>query len=140
MTTPIHSLLAASAGIQAFLSDGLEGSGITFSQYTVLRILADAGEGGLPTLEVGRRMAERAPGVTRLMDRLAHRGLVARQRDESDRRQVFCRLTESGAQLISSVRERMAEREAAIFASLTRHEQAALTHMLGRVERAISEK
>ena len=51
MTTPIHSLLAASAGIQAFLSDGLEGSGLLlfypFSLFLLLCIHSIF-EGGLP--------------------------------------------------------------------------------------------
>src|ERR1700694_935671 len=71
----------------------IEPHGITLQQYNVLRILRGAGEEGLPTLVIGERMIEQTPGVTRLLDRLEAKGLVARCRGESDRRQVFCRLT-----------------------------------------------
>ena len=43
----------------------LEPRGVTMQQYNVLRILRGAGAGGLPTLEIGERMVERTPGVTR---------------------------------------------------------------------------
>ncbi|MCK7478234.1 MAG: hypothetical protein M0C28_13125 [Candidatus Moduliflexus flocculans] len=38
------------------------------------------GPDGLPTLEVGARMVEETPGITRLLDRLEAKGLVRRQR------------------------------------------------------------
>ena len=43
--------------------------GITASQYNVLRILRGAMPKGLPTLEIGTRMIERTPGVTRASSR-----------------------------------------------------------------------
>ena len=46
-------------------------------------------------------MIERAPGITRLIDRLEKKGLVARKRCTSDRRQVFCILAPAGARLLS---------------------------------------
>ncbi|HEY8013063.1 MAG TPA: MarR family transcriptional regulator, partial [Dongiaceae bacterium] len=72
----------------------------TFQQYNVLRILRGAGGEGLPTLAIGERMVEQAPGVTRLLDRLEAKGLATRSRGESDHRQVICRLTRRGHQLL----------------------------------------
>jgi DNA-binding MarR family transcriptional regulator len=83
------------------LSRVSEPHGITFQQYNVLRILRGAGEEGLPTLEIGERMVEQTPGVTRLLNRLEAKGLAARSRGESDHRQVICRLTPEGRQLLS---------------------------------------
>src|SRR5688500_3938837 len=54
----------------------VEPHGITLQQYNVLRILRGAGAEGLPTLEVGVRMIEETPGVTRLLDRLEKKALV----------------------------------------------------------------
>ena len=53
--------------------------GVTMQQYNVLRILRGAGDEGLPTLTIAERMIERTPGITRLVDRLDGKGLVARQ-------------------------------------------------------------
>jgi DNA-binding MarR family transcriptional regulator len=82
------------------LSRVSEPHGITLQQYNVLRILRGAGEEGLPTLEIGERMVEEAPGVTRLLNRLEAKGLAARSRGESDHRQVICRLTSEGRSLL----------------------------------------
>lgn len=73
---------------------------LTMQQYNVLRILRGAGAAGLPTLEIGERMIERTPGVTRLIDRLELKGLVERGRAAPDRRQVICRITAAGAELL----------------------------------------
>jgi len=58
-------------------------------------------EAGLPTLDIASRMIERAPGITRLIDRLEKKKLVSRKRCATDRRQVFCLLAPAGARLLS---------------------------------------
>jgi DNA-binding MarR family transcriptional regulator len=78
----------------------LEPYGITPQQYNVLRILRGAGEQGLPTLEIGERMIEQAPGITRLLDRLEAKRLVRRERCPQDRRQVLCWLSPAGLELV----------------------------------------
>jgi len=83
------------------LSRVSEPHGITFQQYNVLRILRGAGEKGLPTLSIGERMVEQAPGVTRLLNRLEAKGLATRSRGKSDHRQVICRLTPAGRDLLA---------------------------------------
>jgi DNA-binding MarR family transcriptional regulator len=74
---------------------------LTLQQYNVLRILRGAGAAGLPTLEIGARMIERTPGITRLLDRLEAKGLVERERSAADRRQVLCRLAPAGDKLLA---------------------------------------
>jgi DNA-binding MarR family transcriptional regulator len=78
----------------------IESRGITPQQYNVLRILRGAGKEGLPTLEIADRMIERAPGITRLLDRLESKNLVRRARCARDRRQVLCTLAPGGARLL----------------------------------------
>jgi DNA-binding MarR family transcriptional regulator len=75
--------------------------GLTLQQYNVLRILRGAGASGLPTLDIGERMIERTPGVTRLVDRLIEKRLVQRERSTEDRRQVWCSITARGKQLLA---------------------------------------
>ena len=76
-------------------------SELTSQQYNVLRILRGAGGDGLPTLAIVERMIERAPGITRLLDRLEHKGLIQRVREAGDRRQVLCRATPEGLALLA---------------------------------------
>ncbi len=77
--------------------------GITPQQYNVLRILRGAHPASLPTLEVGARMLEQTPGVTRLLDRLEAAGLVQRERGVDDRRLVECRITAAGLTLLAEL-------------------------------------
>jgi MarR family transcriptional regulator, organic hydroperoxide resistance regulator len=81
----------------------VEPHGITPQQYNVLRILRGAGPDGLPTLEVAERMVEKAPGITRLVDRLEAAGLVERRRVATDRRQVRCVIGNRGLELLAAL-------------------------------------
>jgi DNA-binding MarR family transcriptional regulator len=73
--------------------------GLTSSAYNVLRILRGSPE-GLPRGEIGQRMVNPAPDVTRLIDRLARRGLVRRHRATRDRRLSLTRITPKGLTLV----------------------------------------
>lgn len=88
----------------------LEPSGITPQQYNVLRILRGSHPQPLPTLEIGERMVEQSPGITRLIDRLEAKGLVARRRCTDDRRLVHCAITDAGLDLLASL-DPVVERE-----------------------------
>src|SRR6188768_3244931 len=77
--------------------------GISAEQYNVLRILRGAGEKGLPTLEIAARLLERNPGITRLVDKLEAKNLVCRARCATDRRQVFCTITDAGVDLLNNM-------------------------------------
>lgn len=101
------TLLRTTDEVRRYLSGFVDPEGITLQQYNVLRILRGAGSEGLPTLEVGRRMLEQQPGVTRLVDRLIAKGLVARTRDQEDRRRVVCTINPAGLELLGRVDERM---------------------------------
>lgn len=78
-------------------------AGLSPNQYNVLRILRGAGEKGLCCREVGERMITRDPDITRLLDRLERRGLVARSRDRHDRRVIMARITDAGRKILKDL-------------------------------------
>ena len=84
-------------------------------------------------MEVGERMIEKTPGVTRLLDRLEAKGWVHRERSSEDRRLVLCRATESGLALLAELDEPMAEGDRACVKRLTRTEQRQLVALVSRV-------
>ncbi len=96
-------LLRTAEAVKRSLAHVIEPHGITPQQYNVLRILRGAGADGLPTLTIGERMIEQTPGVTRLVDRLERKGLVARTPCPKDRRRVFCRITAKGLDLLKEL-------------------------------------
>ena len=114
----------------------VEPHGITVQQFNVLRILRGGGPEGLPTLEVGARMVEETPGITRLLDRLESKGLVRRQRCPKDRRQHLCWITKEGLDLLASLDEPVVTHSQEMLNGLTRQEQSELVRLLERVRAA----
>lgn len=78
----------------------LRSHGLSGPQYNVLRILRGARPDGLKCSEVGNRMVNRDPDVTRLLDRLEGAGLVSRTRSAEDRRAIAARITAKGLALV----------------------------------------
>ena len=76
---------------------------LSVEQYNVLRILRGAGDQGLPTLEIAARLLEKSPGITRLIDKLEAKQLVLRVRCTEDRRQVFCKITAAGTEVVNAL-------------------------------------
>ena len=77
--------------------------GITATQYNVLRILRGSEPGGLCRNELRDRMLTRMPDMTRLLDRMEDAGLVARAREDEDRRMVRSRITDPGLKLLAEL-------------------------------------
>lgn len=86
----------------------LKAEELSATQYNVLRILRGAAE-GLACGEIGNRMITRDPDITRLLDRLEKRGLVARSRESKDRRMVLTRITEEGLDMLDRLDEPVQE-------------------------------
>jgi DNA-binding MarR family transcriptional regulator len=131
------SILRTADRVRRQLSAELEPHGVTLQQYNVLRILRGARGKPMPTLEIGERMIEEAPGVTRLLDRLEAKGLVRRQRCTEDRRLVHCWITEQGTQLLAGLDAEMAEGDEGVVATLSAEEQTTLIRLLDRIREAL---
>lgn len=90
------------------------------AQYNVLRILRGSPR-GLTCGEIGNRMITRDSDITRLLDRMEKRGLIARSRQVRDRRVVLTKATPAAL---------------ALLARLDRKVQAAHRKQLGHLGRA----
>ena len=76
---------------------------LTAQQYNALRLLRAAHPEPVPTLSVAQRLISRAPDITRLLDRLHERGLVARERPPENRRTVMVAITAAGLTLLDEL-------------------------------------
>lgn len=76
---------------------------ITHDQYNVLRILRGAPPEGHPRYAIAERLIDRAPDVTRLLDRLGRDGLVERARSPEDRRVSLSRITARGRARLGAI-------------------------------------
>lgn len=101
------NLLAASAHVRERLAKIFQEFGLTSGQYNVLRILKGIHPQGHPRCEISARMIEKAPDVTRLVDRLVKAGLVERLRAGEDRRHSLSRITSQGIDLLARIQPRI---------------------------------
>ena len=99
------NLVRTCASLQDAFEQLFKPYGISNTQYNVLRILRGAESGGLCRNELRDRLLTRMPDVTRLLDRMEEVGLVERERDTTDRRQVSTRLTKQGCRLVDELDE-----------------------------------
>ena len=106
--------------------------GLTSSAYNVLRILRGSPD-GLPRGEIGQRMVNPSPDVTRLIDRLARRGLVRRLRARTDRRLSLTRITPKGLALVEQAEAANDAQHAALASRLSAAEWRQLSTLCERI-------
>src|SRR6202023_2317771 len=103
------NILVAADHLRAQTERLCAGFGLTASQYNVLRILRGVHPEGHSRCEIARRMIERAPDVTRLVDRLEKRGWGERDRSARERRVAIRRITAAGLELLETIGPRLME-------------------------------
>jgi DNA-binding MarR family transcriptional regulator len=134
--SPAHeavlNLMVAGSHIREQLERVCEPHGVTPGQYNVLRILRGQPE-GYPRCEIAHRMIDRAPDLTRMIDRLATRGLVERVKSSGDRRHSVTRITRRGVELLETLRPAMDALHRALTARLSKRECEELSALLERL-------
>ena len=111
--------------------------GLTVAQYNVLRILRGAGEQGACGREIAGRLITVEPDITRLLDRVAKRGLISRRRDAQDRRFVTARITPAGLETLAVLDEPVAELHQRQFGGLSGTELTQLTGVLEKLRGSV---
>ncbi|RMH65775.1 MAG: MarR family transcriptional regulator [Calditrichaeota bacterium] len=76
---------------------------ITLAQFNILRILKGVHPKGHPRYAIQERLVERAPDITRMLDRMMILGWVDRRPGSTDRRLSFAYITKSGIRLLEEV-------------------------------------
>jgi DNA-binding MarR family transcriptional regulator len=135
----VVGLLVAAGRVQQLLAEVCERYGITHDQYNVLRVLRGVHPRGHPRYEVTRRLINRAPDVTRLLDRLEERGLVERVRSDEDRRLSLSRVTPKGLRLLEAMAPEIRGVHDRVAAVLTARELETLGAVGGKLERLAEE-
>ncbi len=101
--------------------------GMSTTQFIVLALLEKAQADELTTIGwLANRMQIDPATVVRTVDSLEKRGMVVRQRDTRDRRQVFVEFTESGRRARQELHQRINARFAAIFRTMSDEGREAL--------------
>ena len=135
-STHVESMLnvvVTASWIQSQIGAALAPHGVTHAQYNVLRILRGRHPSCYTCSDIGSRLLDRTPDVTRLLVRLEQRGLLHRQRADYDRRVVEVTLSEAGLALLAELDEPVREAGRAIGKHLTDDEHRRLSELLERL-------
>jgi DNA-binding MarR family transcriptional regulator len=123
--------------LQGRFGDMLKPYGLSPTQFNALRILRGAGDGGRACSEIAERMINRDPDITRLLDRLERRGLVARSREGRDRRVIITRITAAGLELLQGLDRPIEEFNRKMLGHLGEHQLRAFIKLLERVREQV---
>ena len=129
----VLNVLVAASVLQGWLDAVCARHGVTAGQYNVLRILRGAHPAGLPRCDVAGRMIDRAPDITRLIDRLVRAGLVRRAAPSGDRRRSVAGITPAGLRLLAGMQKDIDAITAEVGKRLGRHECETLSDLCERL-------
>lgn len=130
------ALLRTASVVGRAIGRVLEPWGLSVAQYNALRVVRGAGAGGIATLAVRERMIEEGTTITRLLDKLETAGLITRERDFPDRRQVICVATPAGKRLLDEIDPKVDAADEAAVAALDQKQLATFVALLDRVRAA----
>jgi DNA-binding MarR family transcriptional regulator len=127
------ALLRTSDVVRRRLAQVVETEGVTFQQYNVLRILRGARGESLSALQIGDRLIEQTPGVSRLLERLVAKKLIRRDRSAVDRRMIECSITAKGLEVLARLDQAVTRADEAAVNMLTARELDMLADVLERI-------
>lgn len=135
--SPVHEMMInvmlANTYVRMRLDEAFEDTDLTFPQYNLLRILNGSYPKGYSRGEISARMIDRAPDMTRMIDRLVKRGLVTRERSGEDGRQAITTITPKGRTLVAAVNAKVKNVHKVVGASLTEAEAEQLSDLLEKL-------
>lgn len=108
-----------------------QSAGLTAVQFRVLQVVAEKGRA--TATEISQRMRVSQATVTSLVDKLVAKGMVAREKSQSDRRQTNICITDTGRETIADAPDALQQRYVRKFQSLDDWEQAMIVAALERV-------
>jgi DNA-binding MarR family transcriptional regulator len=105
---------------------------LTSQQYNVLRILKGRHPDNASCSSVKEVMLDKNPDLTRLCDRLVTKGLIVRDTDDNNRRQVNLRITEAGIALLDKIKPCITEHNHSL-KNLSDEEAETLSNLLDKM-------
>jgi DNA-binding MarR family transcriptional regulator len=129
----VLNVMLASNHLRGRMDQVFAGAGLTPAQYNVLRILNGRWPEGYPRGEIARRVLDRAPDLTRMVDRLVRSGYVERARSAQDARQSLAVITPRGRKLLASLHGRVSRVQRELAKQLTTREARELSRLCEKI-------
>jgi MarR family transcriptional regulator for hemolysin len=137
MESTIRRLIFAAKSLRTHFEAVLVDEGANLPTWIALQAINR--ESGLSQRELAERMHLEGPTVTRHLDHLEQAGLIARHRDDVDRRILRVELTSEGRRLHRRLRQVAARHEETLIGDLPRRDAAALIRVLEHIEAKLGE-
>ena len=103
-------------------------------EFTILQLVHK--NAPVTATKLARALGITAPGVTIWLDRLQERGLLKRERNETDRRTQNVAITRKGADLVVTATDRLLQADRDLLKHLSEGERHMLLELLHKVARA----
>ena len=134
-TLAVGRLIGAHSALTRELSAHLVAEhGLTLSEFEVLTLLARSPGRGMRRVDLAKEVRLSPSGVTRMLDRLEHAGLVGKRSCEDDGRVTYAELTDGGlAKLEHCVPDHTAAAERLLSDRFDSGELDSLVELLGRL-------
>ena len=113
-----------SNAVSAEFARRVEAEGVTVSEWVAMRVLFDHDE--MQPKDLAAAMGMTKGPVSRLVERLLRKKLIARRASEEDGRAQFVRLTVSGRELVPRLAELADANDAGFFAHFSEEEKKQL--------------
>lgn len=112
------------------LNSSLSAHGVSLAHYNLLVLLNRSENFSLNMSEIGEQMSVTPTNITKQVNGLERKGLVARIPNPLDKRAVFAVLTESGKALVTRILPEQSEKISRMFSSLSEGEKLELINLL----------
>ncbi|TQJ91864.1 MarR family winged helix-turn-helix transcriptional regulator [Streptomyces sp. SLBN-31] len=122
--------------VRSHLDELVRPAGITALQYTALTVLER--HDGLSAAQLARDSFVTAQSIADLVRSLENRGLVRRERNPRNRRELLILLTDAGRQLLAQHAEPVRELEERMVRDLTAHQTEQFRQSLSKAWHALS--
>ena len=139
VTDALETIAVGSVAVTNAALETAGGRALSVEQWRAILLVGDD-RGGRRISEVARLVSVTVPATSRLLRRLALRGLVSLDPDPRDARATICRLTDRGVQLRRTVLRdrRKLLREIATRAGLDARDEAAMTRLARAFEAGLA--
>ncbi|WP_433714161.1 MarR family winged helix-turn-helix transcriptional regulator [Nocardia sp. CA-084685] len=135
-TSLLYAVKRVELAVRARLDELLRPIGITTLQYTALTVLER--HDGLPAAQLARDSFVTAQSVADVVRALESRGLIARERNARNRRELLIHLTEAGRRLLADVADEVDAVEHQMISGMTAEQADDFRSALVRAWHALS--
>ncbi|WP_373989370.1 MarR family winged helix-turn-helix transcriptional regulator [Duganella sp. BuS-21] len=131
----IRLLAECMQGYERLSGEYVRRSGLTHAQFDIIATLGNTP--GMSYKELGDKTLITKGTLTGVIERLEHKGLVARQRNDCDKRSFFVKLTAEGERTFCTVFPEVISQSGKVFADYSDADFAALENTLSELKNVI---